>query len=330
MDHHSVFVTGATGFLGHHLIPLLRQAGYRVRALARRNSDTSFLTANNVEIVCGDVRDRDSLSGLMKGCAHVIHAAAFFRFWGDENYFEQVNVQGTVNVLEAAARNQVERFIHISSVAVIGLPQGNVIDEAHPCNPLDPYQKSKLYAEKMVKMYHEGSMLPTIILRPGAFYGPWSHYAWNRLFFEDPMRGLLIKINGGKHLTFPVYVPDVARSILLALLHGTSGETYNISGDPITHNEANRIISDLAGLPSFRLNLPSQVMLMFAHYQTRRANQLGKEPYYPTNLAKYVFYDWNVSSQKAHEQLNFTPTLFEDGARETVKWYRGIGMLKSK
>ena len=182
----------------------------------------------------------------------------------------------------------------------------------------------------MVKMYHEGSMLPTIILRPGAFYGPWSHYAWNRLFFEDPMRGLLIKINGGRHLTFPVYVPDVARSILLAILHGASGETYNISGDPITHNEANRIISDLAGLPSFRLNLPSQVMLMFAHYQTRRANQLGKEPYYPTNLAKYVFYDWNVSSQKAHQQLNFTPTLFEDGARETVKWYRGIGMLKSK
>ena len=59
MDQHSVFVTGATGFLGHHLIPLLREAGYRVRALARKNSDTSFLAANNVEIVCGDVRDRD-------------------------------------------------------------------------------------------------------------------------------------------------------------------------------------------------------------------------------------------------------------------------------
>lgn len=328
MEQRSVFVTGATGFLGHHLIPLLRQAGFHVRALARKNSDTSFLAAHNVETVCGDVQDRDSLGGLMRGCKYVIHAAAFFRFWGDENYFERVNVQGTANVLEAAARNQIERFIHISTVAVIGVPNGTLIDESYPCAPLDPYQKSKLYAEKMVKMYSEGSMLPTIILRPGAFYGPWSHYAWNRLFFEDPMRGLLIKVHGGKRLTFPVYVPDVARSILLALQRGASGEIYNVSGEPITHNDANRIISRLAGIPAFRFNIPSQVMLMFAQYQTRRANRLGKEPYYPTNLAKYVFYDWNVSSRKAREQLGFVPTPFEDGARETVKWYREIGMLK--
>ena len=69
-------------------------------------------------------------------------------------------------------------------------------------------------------------------------------------------------------------------------------------------------------------------MLMFANYQTRRANRIGKEPYYPINLAKYVFYDWNVSSQKARKHLDFIPTPFEDGAKETVEWYRQIGMLK--
>lgn len=325
----TVFVTGATGFLGHHLIPLLKQAGYHVRALTRINSDTEFLAKHDVEIVNGDLQDRDSLLAVMTGCEHVVHAAAFFRFWGDDDYFEKVNVHGTVNVLEAAVRRGVKKFIHISTVAVIGIPNnGNIIDESYPCAPVDSYQKSKLYAEKMVKMYNDGSMLPSIILRPGAFYGPWSHYAWNRLFFEDPMRKLLIQIDGGKHLTFPVYVPDVARSILLALDRGKAGETYNISGDPLTHTEANRIISNLAGLPSFRLNVPSQWMLWFANYQTRTAKRNGKEPYYPINLAKYVFHDWNVSSQKAREQIGFIPTSFEDGACETVEWYRSIGLLK--
>jgi len=186
-----IFVTGATGFLGHNLIPALTQAGYQVRALVRPTSSADFLKSHNVEVVVGDVLERESLMEAMKGCRYVIHGAGLFRLWGDQKSFEQVNAQGTAHVLEAALRNNVERFIHVSTIAVVGIPQnGMVIDEAYPCQPDDFYQRSKYDAENMVRMFAVSTKFPAIIVRPGAFYGPWGRYAWNRIFFEDPLRGL--------------------------------------------------------------------------------------------------------------------------------------------
>ncbi len=325
-----ILVTGATGFLGHHLIPALAQTGCPVRVLARSTSDIGFLKHyDNIEVVLGDIQDRDSILAAMKDCEQVIHAGGLFRFWGPRETFEQVNVQGTANMLEAAMRHGAQRFVYISTVAVVGIPEnGRVIDETYHCQPVDAYQRSKFDAENMVRMFARSTKFPAVILRPGAFYGPWSHYAWNRLFFEDPLRGLRIRIHGGRRLTFPAFVPDVARGIIAALNKGRPGETYNISGDPLTHNEANRIISKLAGISAFRFNCPASLMLWLASRLTDISARTGREPYYPINLAKYVFYDWQVSSDKARAELDFTPTPFEEGAKQTVDWYRQIGWIK--
>jgi nucleoside-diphosphate-sugar epimerase len=137
----------------------------------------------------------------------------------------------------------------------------------------------------------------------------------------------LIQIHRGQRLTFPVYVPDVAQAILLALTKGERGAVYNICGEPLTHHAANQIISQLAQLTTFRLNIPANFMLWYARYQTFMAQRSGIEPDYPIDLAKYVFYDWNVSSQKARTHLSFSPTPFSEGARATINWYREIGML---
>ncbi|MBI3243284.1 MAG: NAD-dependent epimerase/dehydratase family protein [Chloroflexi bacterium] len=327
-----IFVTGATGFLGHHLIPALAQTGCAVRVLARSTSDVGFLKHyGNVEVVTGDVLDRDSILAAMKDCEKVIHAGGLFRFWGPRESFEKVNVQGTANMLEASLRQNIQRFIYVSTVAVVGIPQnGRVIDETYPCQPVDAYQRSKFDAENMVRMFNRSTRFPAIILRPGAFYGPWGHYAWNRLFFEDPLRGLRIRIHKGQRLTFPAFVPDVARGIVAALSQGRTGEIYNLSGEPLTHNEANRIISRLAGISSFRLNCPAPLMMWLANRLTDMAARTGREPYYPINLAKYVFYDWQVSSDKARAELDFTPKPFEEGAKQTVDWYRQIGWVKGK
>lgn len=319
-----VFVTGATGFLGHHLIPALKQAGYPVKALVRRTSNTAFLQEQGVETVVGDLQDRDSLIAAMQGCKQVIHAAGLFRLWGEQQTFESVNVQGTAHLLEAALRTNIERFVHVSTVAVIGVPNGTVIDEKYPCKPDDFYQRSKYDAENMVRMFAVSTRFPAIIVRPGAFFGPWGHYAWNRLFFEDPMRGLRIQVHNGQRYTFPAFVPDVAQGILAALERGRLGETYNLSGDPIKHVEANRIISKLAHISDWRLNCPAGLMLWTARQMARLADETQREPYYPLALAKYVFYDWNVVSDKAKAELGWTPTPFEEGARQTVEWYKGM------
>ncbi len=329
MPDHRVLVTGATGFLGHHLVNALCEAGYQVRALVRETSDTTHLRDLDVELVIGDVLDERSVQDAVGGCRSVVHAAGLFRFWGRPEDFERANVEGTAYVMQAAQRHNLERFIYISTIAVVGRPPSNgLIDEATLCYPADAYQRSKLLAEKSVQMFARVANLPAIILRPGAYYGPWGRYAFNRLFFEDPLRGLRIQVHHGEHFIFPVFVPDVAWAVTAALSQGRVGETYNICGESITHRKANAIISRLAGISAWRANVPAAWMLLLARSWTRMAERTGREPYYPLNLASYVFNDWRVSFAKAHVELGFTPTPFEDGARQTLEWYWGEQILK--
>ena len=323
-----VLVTGATGFLGHSLVAELAAAGYRVRALVRESSDTRQLQDLGAELCVGDVRDVASVNAAVESCAYVVHAAGLFRLWGEARDFERTNVEGTAYVLEAALRHSIKKLVHISTVAVAGNPPADqVIDESTPSHPVDAYQRSKVDGENLVRMYCQTARLPGVVLRPGAFYGPWGRYAFNRLFFEDPLRGLLIQVHWGRRLTFPVFVPDVARMIVAALASGEAGETYTVSGDPITHRGVNKIVSRLAGIPSWRINVPTGAMLALAGWLDRRAARTGHEPYYPPNLASYVFHDWNVSSAKARAKLGFVPTPFEEGAQQTLEWYRSQGRM---
>lgn len=325
-----ILVTGATGFLGHHLIPLLRQAGYAVRAVVRPASDVAFLLEHQVELAyADDISDRASIRAACEGCTAVIHAAGQFRFWGDLPGFWQTNVEGTAAVMEAATAAGVQRIVHVSTLAVAGnIPPNSLIDEQFPSQPQDHYQRTKLEGEQLAMAYHTSHQAPVIIVRPGAFYGPWGRYAFNRLFFEEPLRGWRIKVDGGEHVIFPVYAADVARGVILALQHGRPGQIYNISGHSLTHTQANHVVSDLAGISRWRMNIPRWAVLLLAQVWTALSRYTGREPFYPINLRLYVFQDWNISIAKAQQELGFEPTPFEEGARATLAWYREQGILK--
>ena len=329
-----ILVTGATGFLGHHLVPRLVRLGYPVRAVVRPSSNSHFLQKLGVELAyASDITDMASLEQACLGCDQIIHAAGLFRFWGDEADFWQTNVEGTTAVLQAslaaACTHQIKRFIYISTIAVVGKPPTNQpIDEATPCNPQEPYQLSKLEAEKRVLAAHEQDGLPAIVLRPGAFYGPWGRYAFNRLFFEEPLRGWRIKVDNGRHITFPVFVPDVVQGVELALQNGRFGEIYNICGQSLDHNSVNAIVNELAGIGHWRLNFPTWMVLLLARSWTALSRLTRREPFYPINMAPYVFQDWHVSYQKAADELGFQPTPFAEGARQTLEWYWQEGLLK--
>jgi nucleoside-diphosphate-sugar epimerase len=115
----------------------------------------------------------------------------------------------------------------------------------------------------------------------------------------------------------------------VAALHaGRPGEVYNVSGESLPHRAVNGVVSRLAGLPGLRVNVPAAAMLAWARWSTAQAERTGREPYYPVNLASYVFHDWPVSSAKARAELGFTPTAFEDGARETLEWYWATGVFR--
>ncbi len=322
-----ILVTGATGFLGRHLAPLLVARGYAVRALVRPTSDTAFLDSLPVELaIAGDITDADGLARACTGCQAAIHAAGEFRFWGAAEAFHRTNVEGTRTFLETARAAGLRRVVHVSTIAVAGrIPPGQVIDETFPCDPQDPYQHSKLAAEVQALAHNDPPAFEVVVVRPGAYYGPGGRYGFNRLFFEEPLRGWRIRVDGGRHIQFPAFVPDVARGVLLALEKGRPGEIYNLCGESLSHNEANAIISRLAGISPRRFNAPRAAMLTLAWLTTRLAALTGREPFYPFNLRHYVFQDWRVSSEKARTELGFEPTPFEKGARQTLAWYRGEG-----
>jgi dihydroflavonol-4-reductase len=135
-------------------------------------------------------------------------------------------------------------------------------------------------------------------------------------------------VHRGRRITFPAFTPDVAHAISAALKLGRPGEVYNISGESLTHRQVNLIISRLAGISPWRFNVPASLMLALARAWTRLAERTGREPYYPINLAGYVFHDWRVSSAKAQAELDYCPTPFEDGARQTLEWYWASGLFR--
>ena len=325
-----ILVTGATGFLGHNLCKRLTHQGYALRALARPSSHTLFLEELGVEIAIGDVRDQASVQAAMAGCEAVIHAAARFRLWGPPETFEDINLWGTRNVLASAYRLRIKRFVHISSIIVVGpQPPGTVITDDTPYGPYhgDNYARTKMGGERLALSYAEVG-LPVIVLRLGALYGPWGAYAFNRLFFEEFLRGWCVQVHHGRHITFPCYVDDAAAAIQAALTRGRIGQVYNVSGRSISHREANQVVSRLAGKSNWRLNIPGSVMVNVARLLEFIALFTRREPFYPLNLAPYVFDDWVVDSKKAQRELGFQPIPFEEGARRTLDWYQSRSSQK--
>lgn len=318
-----ILVTGGTGFLGRHLVATLCRRGQRLRVLTRHPEQASWLaTMPQVEVVRGDLTDAASVIGVAEGCEAIIHAAGLFSMWQGAGDFDATNVRGTVAIVEEALRAQVKRFVYISTIAVIGTPQvGRVVDEQHPPHPADAYQSSKLHAEQLV-LAAQARGLPAIVVRPGAFYGPLGDYAFNRLFFTDPLRGILMQMDGGRYTIFPVYIQDVAEGTVLALEKGRVGEIYNLCGECLTHRQAFDHVVREAHLWFPRLNIPRWLGLGFARLLTAVARVTGREPFYPVGLKSYVFNDWDVSSQKAITELGFAPVPFAEGVRRTLAWIR--------
>ncbi len=318
-----IALTGATGFLGRHLVPCLLGEGHRLRLLVRQAADVSWLPAAEIELVFGDITDQRSVEETVTGADYVVHAAGHFRFWGPVEVFEQVNVRGTELVAQASLSQRVTRLIHISAVAIAGQqPAGEPIDENAPSHPQDVYQHTKLAAEQVLCMLSTEAGLPVVILRPGAFYGPFGHYGFNRLFIEDPLHGLRIQVDQGRRMTFPVFVPDVARAVVSALSRAMPGEIYNICDEPVSHAEVNRIVSELLGISPRRWNIPGGLLIALASLMELGAKVTAREPFYPLNLRHYVFNDWLVSNRKARHELGFSPTPLREGLRQTINWYR--------
>jgi nucleoside-diphosphate-sugar epimerase len=262
-----IAITGATGGVGRHTVKSALGRGDSVRALVRDPSRADDLARQGVELVRGDLFDAVALQSLTDGVDAVIHRAGHVGDQGgDLATFERVNVGGTKNVLEAAARKGVKRFVHVSSVAYYGRPQQGIIDERFEPLPNDaPYEASKLAAERIVFGRGRELGIGVAAVRPPVIYGPYDRQFLPRLV--DRLRhGRLLYVDGGQAPFNIVSSADVADVLLRCTNHpAAAGEAFNVAASPPpTFKAMVETIAHAAGLKKPRLSLRKKPALGLA------------------------------------------------------------------
>ena len=244
----TVLVTGATGFLGCRLAEYLSLGlGVKVKAVVRDFASPGMprLARLPVEVISGDLLHPAMITPAVTGCEYIVHCAYGNR--GDEKTRRKVTVEGTRNLLEAARRLGVRKFVHVSTATVHGTPRGEVVHEDYPYQYSGQvYYDSKIDAEKLALSYYRRFGLPISILRPARIFGPWSEYFTIQII-NDVKNKATTLIDEGKAKANVVYVDNVVEAILLCLTKPEStGAAFLVNGDEkITWREFYKTYADM-------------------------------------------------------------------------------------
>lgn len=323
------FVTGATGFVGSHLVEALVADGHQVRVLVRRTSDLSWIRDLDVERVTGDLQDEQALVKAVRGMDWVFHVAGLTKARGLHSYM-RANALGTLNVLEACAKTQgpPQRVVLLSSLAAWGpnsplCPRG----ETEPCSPVSHYGLSKARAEELACRF--ASSLPLVILRPTAVYGPRDKDVL--AFFRMVKKGWFIKLGPQERYICMIHVKDLVRAMLLAAqapVH--SGSAYAISdGEVHSWSKVAGILGGIMGVHVRTIILPFTLAWTAALLSEVCSWLLGLPPLYNREKLKEMLQPgWTCSIEKSRAELGFEPVVpLEEGLRETYLWYCNMGWL---
>ncbi len=321
-------VTGASGFVGSHIVDGLLRKGVRVRCLLRSTSSRRWLEGKPVEYVAGDVRDPAGLDDAVRGAQWVVHAAGLTHARTADEFFE-ANARGTENILAAALRagQAIQRFIYISSQAAAGPSgDGHPIAEDRAPRPVSPYGKSKLDGESLVM--GAAGRIPVVTIRPPTIYGPREQalYKYFRSVGHHVRPGL------GKIRRFSVvYAADHASAVWAALTQDRAvGEIYFVGGPDITdYEEMGAAIVRAMGTWAIRVPIPWIALQAGALVGevvgalTRRAPFFSRQKFREITAG-----EWIVSSAKIRAQLGWAPEVsLEEGVRLTAAWYREAGWV---
>jgi nucleoside-diphosphate-sugar epimerase len=321
----TVLVTGATGFTGDHLARFLVEKGYHVRALARPGKDVSALASAGIEIVPGDLTDRKSLEAAAAGADTVYHIAALYRDEGvSKQRFWDVNVTGTGNLIEAAGKAKVRRFVHCSTVGVQGEIENPPATEEAPYRPGDHYQQSKMEGELLALEYFKKGY-PITIFRPVGIYGP-GDTRFLKLFrnVKKPM------IGSGEALYHLTYIDDLVEGILkVGTAPGVEGEIFTLAGPRYTPlNELYDVIAGVLGVSRSRLSIPVWPVWTAGVLCETICRPLRIEPPIFRRRVDFFVKDRAFDITKAKTRLGYDPKVdLKDGICRTAEWYREQGLL---
>jgi len=329
-------VTGATGFLGSHLVERLLALGHDVRALARKSSDTGHLETTNSKIVVGNVEDYESIRGAVKGVDVVFHAAARVTpGWGSWKAFHSCIVSGTDNILRASAEAGVARFLHVSTGAVHGKHcEGDIpacestlrhVDFA----PDSYYDCAKLQAEDVAFDYHKRGKVPVSMIRIGAIYGPRDRLLADRVFRHVSPPVIVWPGNADPKYSI-VYVTDAVELAIMAATSETSaGDVYNVApSHEITLRQFAAGMVRALGSKKIEVSIPYAVAYAWCSAMEgwSRLRRVREMPYLTRAGLRFLNKGLYLDGSKAKEELGWEPRVsIEEGTRRYVEWRRSDG-----
>jgi len=323
-----VLITGATGLIGGKVAARVRAREAEVRALVRSPEKARALRSLGADIAPGDMTDPASLRAAVAGCGAVVHVAGVL---ADEfkplAHFRAVNVDGTRALAEASLEAGVERFVHVSSVAVYGFGAGPGTNERSPHRPgTDPYCLTKHEGQAVVERLARERRLTAVIVQPSQVYGP-ADETWTLGPLRLMKAGKLVLPSRGRGLVQPIFVDDLAEGILAALERGRTGETYVLCGArSVTVAEFFGHLAPMAGKPRIP-SVPLWVAKGIASLSEAAASLTGKPPVFTRSAVRFVAdFETTFEGAKAKAELGFEPrTSLEDGTEAVRRWLEGEG-----
>ncbi len=308
------FVTGGSGFVGGRLIERLRADGHAVRALARSDAAAERIRSRGGEPVSGELSDVAAMRSGAEGCEWAFHAAATLGDWGMREEFEQGNVAGTANALNACAQAGVGRFVHVGTEAALlnGKPLVQV-DETAPLRPDSPalYSSTKAKAEQVVRAANRSGEFETVVVRP--------RFVWGRgdttllpTMTQMVKAGRFAWIGGGNHLTSTTHVDNTVQGLVLGAERGRPGESYFVTdGDPVVFREFVSQLLRTQGVEPPTRSLPAPVAGAVASAGETAWRMLplpGRPP-----LTRFAYWvsaqECTIRIDKARRELGYEPVM---------------------
>ena len=324
-----IFLTGATGFVGHHVAKALADEGAELRMLVRKSSRLDNLEGIAGDTFVGDLAQPKSFAPALKDCDAVVHVAADYRLWiRDPDAMYRANVDGTRDLLRLAREANVWRVVYTSSVATMHFREdGVVVNEDTPVSLADMvghYKRSKFMAEQQAIAAAQDRQ-HVIILNPTTPIGPndAKPTPTGRIFVDFLNRKFPAYVDTGLNL---VDVSEVARTHVAALKVGTPGRRYILGGENLTLKQILDKMSAITGIPSPTVEIPFAVAAAYAFFEEWITGRIrGKEPRATLEEVRMGRKKMFASSARAQQELGFRVVPVNPAMQAAIEWFRANG-----